>query len=329
MADVVTDTPTQSLIVDSKNVANIKSAMSLHSILSPPAERGDNSNAADIESCPTHSVTVGKTKMPSTPSTQREVSPGELSTASGGSKGSNSPGSFSDEVDGSPIDREFNCMFDEYSECRTGQYTLKLSRKVISNHFGRNKACTRHIEQWPLFCRKHYQRATYKPDLWQRRKVNLILRQFDVIEKLHPGTTYKVSLKKSEENRLNLFARLTASGTPVEEARTVVAPDTDVKAFQAPIEVLRELEFRLGPKKSIEHVKETLSLINDMLRHGESKEVPSIEFLPEVVADKWAKSPKPKAVPSKPKEPKALKSKAASATNGRVSRKGAVQKPRN
>lgn len=46
-------------------------------------------------------------------------------------------------VDDDLIDREFVCMNDEYSKCRTGQYNLALSRKVISDHFGRNKACTR------------------------------------------------------------------------------------------------------------------------------------------------------------------------------------------
>jgi hypothetical protein len=35
---------------------------------------------------------------------------------------------------------------DDYNECKTGQYTMDLSRKVISDHFGRNKACTRIIK---------------------------------------------------------------------------------------------------------------------------------------------------------------------------------------
>ncbi|KAF2258005.1 hypothetical protein CC78DRAFT_549467 [Lojkania enalia] len=175
--------------------------------------------------------------------------------------------------------REFVCMNDEFSECRTGQYTLSLSRKVISNHFGRNKGCTRQIHDWPLFCRKHYQRATYKPDLWQRRKINLIARQLDVIENLHPGTTYDVSLKKSEMNRLNEYARKVSAGIPAGEAEAAVAPDAEVKAFQAPISVLRELQLYLGEKK-LEDVKEIVALILDMLKKGETKEVPSIEFLP-------------------------------------------------
>ncbi|KAF2116193.1 hypothetical protein BDV96DRAFT_491887 [Lophiotrema nucula] len=179
-----------------------------------------------------------------------------------------------------PAVREFICMNDEYSECQTGQYTLALSRKVISNHFGRNKGCTRLIQDWPLFCRKHYQRATYKPDLWQRRKVFLILRQLDKIEELHPGTTYDVVLKKAEEKRLNDFARKMAGGMDAADAAETVAPDTDIKSFQAPVEVLRQLEFYLGPDRSKGKVQEVVALILDMLKKGETKEVPSIEFLP-------------------------------------------------
>ncbi|KAF2749590.1 hypothetical protein M011DRAFT_389580, partial [Sporormia fimetaria CBS 119925] len=178
--------------------------------------------------------------------------------------------------------REFRCMNDEYSECRTGQYTLKLSRKVISNHFGRNKACTRLITSWPLFCRKHYQRATYKPALWQRRKVALILRQFAIIEEQFPGTTYTVSLKKSEMERLNTFARAMDSGKTASEAGALVKEEEGGKAFMAPIDVLRELQHELGRGKTLDDVRGVMALVNTMLRDGETKEVPSIEFLPEI-----------------------------------------------
>ncbi|KAF2796182.1 hypothetical protein K505DRAFT_220729, partial [Melanomma pulvis-pyrius CBS 109.77] len=189
-----------------------------------------------------------------------------------------------------PIDREFICMNDEYSECRTGQVTKALSRKVISNHFGRNKACTRIITDWPLFCRKHYQRATYKPYLWQRRKVDLILRQFEIIEKEHPGTTYNVAFKKAEEARLNDFSRKVAGGVPVDQAAASVAPDAKIKSFQAPLQVLRELELGLGQMKTIKEVRESVGVILNMLENGETTEVPSIEFLPNIPKKKAATS---------------------------------------
>lgn len=179
------------------------------------------------------------------------------------------------------IEREFICMNDEYSKCRTGQYTLALSRKVISDHFGRNKACTRDLTDWPLFCRKHYQRATYNKELWQVRKVKLILRQFDVIDAEFPGTTYDITLKKSEEDRINEFSRKIASGMSAETAAAAVAP-VPSKAFEAPIDVLRELDQYIGKGKTMSEVKDTMDVILQMLQEKETEQVPSIEFLPQL-----------------------------------------------
>ncbi|KAF2247817.1 hypothetical protein BU26DRAFT_403827, partial [Trematosphaeria pertusa] len=203
--------------------------------------------------------------------------------------------------------REFECMNDEHTSCKTGQYTKDLSRKVISDHFGRNKACTRLIKSWPLFCRKHYQRATYNTAKWQVRKIELILRQFDIIEGQIPGTTYNVVLKKSEEQRLNTYSRkFTSNHGNADEAAAAVVPD-EGKHFEAPINVLRELELDLGPNKSIHEVKGTVNLILDMLKKEETKQVPSIEFLPELDEE---------GRPTKGKTPK----------KARVSKKGAVKK---
>ena len=208
----------------------------------------------------------------------------------------------------------FRCINDEHEECRTGQVTLDLSRKVISDHFGRNKACTRLIKDWPLFCRKHYQRATYNQKLWQARKITLILRQFNIIEKQFPGTKYTVALKKSEENRLNTFSRKIASGLDPEEATAFVAPEKG-KHFEAPVEVLREIEQLnyLGQNKTKAEVEECINSIYDMLHGEETDQVPSIEFLPQLDQN------------GKPFEANARGKKAKKATP-RVSAKGAIQK---
>ncbi|KAF1977416.1 hypothetical protein BU23DRAFT_526835 [Bimuria novae-zelandiae CBS 107.79] len=180
----------------------------------------------------------------------------------------------------------FRCMNDEYEECRTGQVNMDLSRKVISDHFGRNKACTRLITDWPLFCRKHYQRATYNQKLWQARKINLILRQFDIIEGQFPGTKYTVAFKKSEEQRLNTFSRKLASGMTEEDAAALVAAEKG-KHFEAPVNVLREIEQLnyLGKDKTKAEVEGAVNTIRDMLENEETDQVPSIEFLPQLNPD--------------------------------------------
>jgi hypothetical protein len=224
--------------------------------------------------------------------------------------------------------RGFICFNDEHTRCKTGQYTKDLSRKVISDHFGRNKACTRDITDWPLFCRKHYQRATYNKAKWQVRKINLILRQFDIIEKDFPGTTYDVALKKSEEARLNQFSRQVASGVDKETAAEKVAPAAG-KAFEAPIDVLRELDLSIGRGKTYDEAKLIVDMILQMLEEQETEQVPSIEFLPRIPGKVKTPSPKKKTPAIRattPKSPKIPKTPKSPKTPTRVSNKGGVKK---
>ncbi|KAI4677195.1 uncharacterized protein J4E88_007003 [Alternaria novae-zelandiae] len=233
--------------------------------------------------------------------------------------------SLDDGEDVPDSQREFLCMNDEHTRCMTGQYTKDLSRKVISDHFGRNKACTRDVTDWPLFCRKHYQRATYNKTKWQIRKVQLILRQFEVIEKQFPGTTYDIAFKKSEEARLNHYSRQVAAGAKNDQAEKSVHPKIG-KHFEAPIDVLRELDQWLGFNKTYAEVKKIVDVILQMLEEKETEQVPSIEFLPKLPG----KTPSPKKTPAKartPKSPKSPKSPAKSPkTPTRVSNKGSVKK---
>lgn len=299
------------------------------------------------------------TKAPSTPIKNR--------TSAKEEELSDSPDSVMSDVeqtddldDGDDIpdsDREFICMNDENSRCITGQYIEKFCRKVISDHFGRNKACTRDITNWPTFCRKHYQRATYNKDLWQIRKINLIHRQFDIIEKDFPGTTYDVQLKKSEEARLNDYSRKITMGKSEAEAAAHVAPKAG-KHFEAPISILLELDSGdLGKDKTITEVKQTVEKILEMItvkdtEFENTEQVPAIEFLPNIPAEfaspKKAATPKKAgpfknpATPKKPATPKAAgtpktpssrKARAVktpgskSKTPSRVSTKGGIQKP--
>jgi hypothetical protein len=225
-------------------------------------------------------------------------------------------------------EREFICKNDEQSRCITGQYTKELSRKVISDHFGRNKACTRDITDWPLFCRKHYQRATYNKQLWQIRKLHLIFRQFDVIEAQFPGTTYDVLFKKSEESRLNDYSRKVASGWTEDAAAKAVAP-VQGKHFEAPIEILRELDLDLGKNKTIEEVKEVAEKILKQIMDEATLQVPAIEFLPNLPG-KAAFPKKNNKVVKTPSPKKARAAKMTPASKGtpcRISAKGSVKKP--
>ncbi|XPS69256.1 hypothetical protein M3J09_001534 [Ascochyta lentis] len=303
--------------------SSIRNAMSFSNLLTKPklahdaAANANTSNDAPVlepPSTPKRSPSPIKNE----PTSPADTVMSELTEVSAGDVTEEATEAAIDDDD--MIEREFVCMNDEYTKCRTGQYTTALSRKVISDHFGRNKACTRDLRQWPLFCRKHYQRATYNKELWQVRKVKLILRQFDVIENEFPGTTYDITLKKSEEDRLNEFSRKIAGGMSAEEAAIAVAPITG-KAFEAPIDVLRELDQYIGKGKPMQKAKDAMDVILQMLQEKETEQVPSIEFLPQLPG----KTPTPKKSPAKALAVKSP-SKSPSKANVRTSARGAIKK---
>jgi len=294
------------ILVDPKSVE----AMSLSNILNPPPQH------SDMKGAPSTPV-LGPTAPPTAPVTPENMSsPQELEASS--PLESISDVDMVDAGDSPATDTaavpEFRCMNDEFEECHTGQTSMKLSRKVISDHFGRNKACTRMISEWPLFCRKHYQRATYNNKTWQMRKVSLIIRQFDIIEAQFPNTTYTVTLKKSEEKRIQNYGLLTSINRLTdEEAALRIAPQ-EGKHFEAPVSVLLIIGEQMGPHKTIDEAKAIMGKIHTMLEKEDTTQVPAIEFLPEIGARRGIRA---SDTPQAPKTPK---------SQSRTSRKGSVQK---
>lgn len=336
------DLPTNPLPTEITRAEIIRNAMSLNNLLNKPTANPKGSEADEPDS-PHDPLTTVKDSVPSPSVSSDTLVTEPVSVCISGhlvlepllrhhcnalqqmlrtetkqaSREQVLPDSISEQADEDVPDsqREFICMNDRHTRCQTGQYTKDLSRKVISDHFGRNKTCTRDITEWPLFCRKHYQRATYDKAKWQIRKAHLILRQFDIIEKQFPGTTYKVTLKKSEEIRLNQYSRQVASGMSAKDAEKCVAPVVG-KHFEAPVEVLRELDLSLGRGKTYKEVRDIVDVILQMLEGNECEQVPAIEFLPELPA----KSVSPVTVPTKAPVAKSTRS------SKRVSNKGSIKK---
>jgi hypothetical protein len=107
-------------------------------------------------------------------------------------------------------EKVISCEFEE--GCFTMQFLTSESRPCISDYFGRNKAKTRAIKRPVIYCRKHYQRCSNKESVWRFIKIRLILEQIERIEEDHPNTTYDVSLKKSEMDRLSKYNNEKAAG---------------------------------------------------------------------------------------------------------------------
>lgn len=300
----------------------IRSAMSVSNLLTPPAYPSDipepstpiTTSATGFGSVVDNHTDADKVGvlLPSTPPSCEDD--GESDNDGDVDMGlpSSSP-AVTDVKPSTPVARDFHCCNDDFNECQTGQYTMELSRKVISDLFGRNKGCTRLITDWPLMCRKHYQRATYNQKTWQRRKVALTCNQLHKIESQFPGTLYTISLKKSEQDRLNLFSRNHCNGMSCEEATALVEP-REGKHYEAPINILREISPELGPDKTVEQVEQMMTNIDEMLVQDEVKQIPAVEFLLQLdrTGQPWTTATG--GSPSK-------------ANTKRVSKKGGIQKP--
>ncbi|KAF2812703.1 uncharacterized protein BDZ99DRAFT_272353 [Mytilinidion resinicola] len=182
--------------------------------------------------------------------------------------------------------RDFECVFNPKGQCNTGQYTMDLARKTISHHFGRNKACTRAIKGWPMYCRKHYQRGCYGKHQWQMTKIDLIKHMFKKIESQYPGIEYTIAMKKSEEKRINEYAREQAFPTTKEYrwADTPSCIPAKGESQEAPMSLLIKLQDRMGPDRDMKFCRETINIIKKEIEADttDKLELPSIEFLPQI-----------------------------------------------
>ncbi|KAL1648368.1 hypothetical protein SLS58_002121 [Diplodia intermedia] len=146
-----------------------------------------------------------------------------------------------------PANREFTCWV-MGDKCNTGQHTLNLSRKMVSDYFGRNKSGTKKVDagRWIRACRKHYQRKSYQ-DQWRWHKGNVVVQQLRMIaaQQQQPPPRFRVSLKSSEARRLSDYKQRL-----VDERRlfdrtapevTAVADADGAEAGQAPLAVLQDI----------------------------------------------------------------------------------------
>lgn len=110
-------------------------------------------------------------------------------------------------------------------------------RKTVSHIFGRNKAETRGISEdcWIKWCRKHYQRYSYRDSLngnWHKHQLGLVREQLDRFENRTNIDSWKITLRKKEQAKLDAENALVAAGlitlnTP-DSAATITSNATGV-----------------------------------------------------------------------------------------------------
>ncbi|KAJ4006786.1 hypothetical protein NW766_010193 [Fusarium irregulare] len=160
------------------------------------------------------------------------------------------------------------CMAVE--NCTTGS----VPRKVISHLFGRNKVCTRRIPErvWVCMCRKHYQRIRY------RTGADFSVTQIGMVyEQIVRMIFWSRGLENS--NRTNQEGIAIRSWTFSIRRREVKRmADTNGRDL-----IPRWIMQNLGEGKTHDEILDVVERLHHEIQQGTLKDVPPVEFLPEVV----------------------------------------------
>ncbi|KAF9772678.1 hypothetical protein IL306_009602 [Fusarium sp. DS 682] len=154
--------------------------------------------------------------------------------------------------------------------CTTGS----VPRKVISHLFGRNKVCTRRIPErvWVCMCRKHYQRIRYRTGAeFSATQIGMVYEQIVRMIFWSRGL--------ESPNRTNQEGIAIRSWTFSIRRREVKRlADTNSRDL-----IPRWIMQRLGEGKTHDEILDVVERLHQEIQQGTLKDVPPVEFLPEVV----------------------------------------------
>ncbi|KAH7223539.1 hypothetical protein BKA60DRAFT_450696 [Fusarium oxysporum] len=234
------------------------------------------------ESSPTPSST--STKSPFQPQeTVRMQSDGTLPGATGQAASHANPNdrviaacrTFGNIAINVPLKGGDICM--AVSECDTDS----VPRKVISHLFGRNKVCTRRIPErvWVCMCRKHYQRIRYRTGArFSSTQIEMVYEQIVRMIFWSRGL--------ENVNRTNQEGITIRSWTFSIRRREVKRLADTNSRDPIPHWIMQSL----GEGKTHDEILDVVERLCQEINHGGLREVPPVEFLPEVV-DAFANPP--------------------------------------
>ncbi|KAI8403480.1 hypothetical protein FOFC_16918 [Fusarium oxysporum] len=234
------------------------------------------------ESSPTPSST--STKSPFQPQeTVRMQSDGTLPGATGQAASHANPNdrviaacrTFGNIAINVPLKGGDICM--AVSDCDTDS----VPRKVISHLFGRNKVCTRRIPErvWVCMCRKHYQRIRYRTGArFSSTQIEMVYEQIVRMIFWSRGL--------ESVNRTNQEGITIRSWTFSIRRREVKRLADTNSRDPIPHWIMQSL----GEGKTHDEILDVVERLCQEINHGGLREVPPVEFLPEVV-DAFANPP--------------------------------------
>uniref|UniRef100_A0A0D2XNF0 Uncharacterized protein n=1 Tax=Fusarium oxysporum (strain Fo5176) TaxID=660025 RepID=A0A0D2XNF0_FUSOF len=163
------------------------------------------------------------------------------------------------------------------SDCDTDS----VPRKVISHLFGRNKVCTRRIPErvWVCMCRKHYQRIRYRTGArFSSTQIEMVYEQIVRMIFWSRGL--------ENVNRTNQEGITIRSWTFSIRRREVKRLADTNSRDPIPHWIMQSL----GEGKTHDEILDVVERLCQEINHGGLREVPPVEFLPEVV-DAFANPP--------------------------------------
>ncbi|KAH7164327.1 hypothetical protein DER46DRAFT_506302 [Fusarium sp. MPI-SDFR-AT-0072] len=163
------------------------------------------------------------------------------------------------------------------SDCDTDS----VPRKVISHLFGRNKVCTRRIPErvWVCMCRKHYQRIRYRTGArFSSTQIEMVYEQIVRMIFWSRGL--------ENVNRTNQEGIAIRSWTFSIRRREVKRLADTNSRDPIPHWIMQSL----GEGKTHDEILDVVERLCQEINHGGLREVPPVEFLPEVV-DAFANPP--------------------------------------
>ncbi|KAF4483567.1 hypothetical protein FAGAP_11670 [Fusarium agapanthi] len=156
------------------------------------------------------------------------------------------------------------------SECNTES----VPRKVISHLFGRNKVCTRRIPErvWVCMCRKHYQRIRYRTGIrFSYTQITLVYEQ--IIRMIFWSRGLE---NVSRTNQEGITIRSWTFSIRRREVKRLA--DTNSRD-PIPHWIMQSL----GEGKTHDEILDVIERLCQEIDQGDLREVPPVEFLPEVV----------------------------------------------
>ena len=151
-------------------------------------------------------------------------------------------------------------------------------RKVVSQFFGRNKACTRAIPDhlYGNYCRKHYQRTKYRAKHFGVIQMDLVRKALDKMQAWGGITEFEFALRlrarKLIENQDNYY-RACEQARAARRPLPPPHPDMDLESKE------RFLVPYLGKHKSFDDMFDIIDMIEEHIEEHKC-DAPEIEILP-------------------------------------------------